>query len=159
MSSNTEPVEISTRIRPGEWDRESLAATLASYEQKLRDMGAPEDAIRTWVDTPDDGSASVRVAWLRDGTEQVFTASDFGRTNVPEAETSRGHGEAIPQGEVSRDSKGLGAIYGDADRSAIDEPPSTAPVQQATDGAGDGFRLVTEADGTSYVEDLGSVKQ
>ncbi|WP_204247105.1 hypothetical protein [Arthrobacter alpinus] len=125
MSSTNEPVEISTRMPEGEWNPENLAELLLSYQQKLRDMGAPDDEIQTLVETPEDGSAKVHVSWRRTGGQ---TFADLGRSTTEEAENSRGHGEAIPQGEATADSKGLGAVFGDADRSAIDEPPSSRPV-------------------------------
>ncbi|WP_243400230.1 hypothetical protein [Arthrobacter glacialis] len=116
-----EPVEISTRMRLGEWTRDSLAELVSYYQQKLREMGAADHEIETSVETPDDGGANVKVSWRHEG---VRTCADMCQSIMAEAENSRGHGEAIPAGEATEDSKGLGAVFGDADRSAIDEPPT-----------------------------------
>ncbi|MCU1520851.1 MAG: hypothetical protein JWN19_1236, partial [Arthrobacter sp.] len=35
-----EPVEISTRMRPGEWTEDSLSELVANYRQELLGMGA-----------------------------------------------------------------------------------------------------------------------
>lgn len=120
--STDQPVEISTRMRPGEWTPESLDQLVASYQQKIRDMGAPPEAIETSVETPADGSAHVNVSWRHEG-QQTFP--DLGQTSVEEENISRGHGESIPRGEATEDSKGLGAVFGDAERSAVDEPPAS----------------------------------
>lgn len=118
-SISNEPVEISTRMRQGEWTPESLEQLVASYQQKLVSMGAPAEEILTDVETLEDGSTKVHVSWPREGTQ---TFGDDGHGDVPEAANSRGQGEQIAQGETTKDSQGLGAILGDADRSAIDEP-------------------------------------
>lgn len=152
MNGNTnEPVEISTRMPEGEWSPAILTELIGSYETKLREMGAPEAEIETNVETPDDGSALVKVSWRRSG---IHTFAEMGRTTVAEAENSRGQGEAIPRGEATQDSKGLGALYGDAERSAIDEPPTQRAMEAQENLSDPGLVIFTDEDGKSYVEDV-----
>ena len=42
-----EPVEISTRIRPGEWTEESLAELVITYRARIAEMGAPPTEMAT----------------------------------------------------------------------------------------------------------------
>ncbi|MFJ4210247.1 hypothetical protein ACIPY2_17475 [Paenarthrobacter sp. NPDC089675] len=63
----TEPVEISTRMRPGEWTEESLAAHIEEYKQQIRGMGAAESEIVTEVERTEQGAAKVVVRWDRRG--------------------------------------------------------------------------------------------
>ncbi|WP_051420938.1 hypothetical protein [Paenarthrobacter nicotinovorans] len=60
-----EPVEISTRMRPGEWTEESLLEHVENYKQQIRDMGAPESQIVTDVERTEQGAARVVVSWDR----------------------------------------------------------------------------------------------
>ncbi|WP_232481424.1 hypothetical protein [Arthrobacter sp. YN] len=60
-----EPVQISTRMRPGEWTEESLQAHLEDYRQQIRDMGAKESQIVTNVERTEEGAARVVVSWDR----------------------------------------------------------------------------------------------
>jgi hypothetical protein len=60
-----EPVEISTRMRPGEWNEASLSELVTSYQDRIRDMGAPESEIVTEVERSDDGGVSVTVSWAK----------------------------------------------------------------------------------------------
>ncbi|MGO4145107.1 hypothetical protein AB4Y77_08490 [Paenarthrobacter sp. YAF11_1] len=60
-----EPVEISTRMRPGEWTEESLQEHLEDYRQQIRDMGAMESQIVTNVERTEEGAARVVVSWDR----------------------------------------------------------------------------------------------
>ncbi len=152
MNDNAEPVEISTRMRPGEWTKESLQLLVASYQQKVREMGASEEQIVTAVQTPDDGSAEVHVSWARSGVT-TFAGLEQGRSAVAEAENARGAGESIPQGEATRDSKGLGAVLGDAERSAIDEPASSRAAAVGADGPVPDLIVRTDELGKTYVED------
>ncbi|MCA4135021.1 hypothetical protein [Arthrobacter sp. M4] len=62
-----DPVEISTRMRPGEWTEESLQDLVSLYELKIMEMGAPKEAVLTEVVRGDDGSVSVRVSWAEPG--------------------------------------------------------------------------------------------
>lgn len=81
--SHAEPVEISVRMRPSEWTPESLVELTASYQRKLFEMGAPESEVLMVVDTPEDGSASVRVSWLHQG---AHTFAALNQVESPEAE-------------------------------------------------------------------------
>ena len=60
-----EPVEISTRIRPGEWTEQSLTELLESYRTKIMDMGAAASEVVEEVERSDDGSVKVSVAWVK----------------------------------------------------------------------------------------------
>jgi hypothetical protein len=60
-----EPVEISTRIRPGEWTEQSLTELLESYRTKILDMGAAASEVVEEVERSDDGSVKVSVAWIK----------------------------------------------------------------------------------------------
>lgn len=156
MNENAEPVEISIRMQAGDWTPESLHELVASYQQKLQVMGAPAEAIETVVKTPEDGSAFVHVSWLHEG---VQTFADMGQNTVTESVQARGHGEHIPPGETTSDSQGLGAILGDAERSAIDEPATATAAQNAAEGVDNDFIIRTGADGKTYVEDGGRAKE
>lgn len=158
MNESTEPVEISTRMRPGEWTRESLEELVGSYQQKLREMGAPEQDIKTAVETPEDGSVKVHVSWQHAGVHTVANM-DQGQSSVEEAESSRGHGENIPPGETTQDSQGLGAVFGDAERSAIDDPPTSRSTEAGVNGPQSAFRVLTDEEGKTYVEDVGPSKE
>ncbi|GAA5229776.1 hypothetical protein [Arthrobacter cryoconiti] len=153
---SNEPVEISTKMLPGEWTEESMNELVGSYQQKIRDMGAPEDQINTSVETLDDGSANVRVSWHRTG---VQTFANMGQSAVSEAANSRGHGEHIPAGETTKDSKGLGAILGDAERSAIDEPSTQRAVDAQEDTPAPNLVVYTDEEGKTYAEDVGPVEK
>lgn len=155
MSDKAEPVEISTRMRPGEWTPESLEELVRSYQRKLAEMGAPAHEIETGVETPDDGSASVHVSWRHTG---VRSFSDMGRDTTVEADVSRGYGESIPAGEPTQDSQGLGAVLGDAERSAIDEPATARSQAARSNPELDNLVVHTDAEGKTYVEDTGPAK-
>ncbi|WP_285251129.1 hypothetical protein [Pseudarthrobacter sp. fls2-241-R2A-168] len=60
-----EPVEISTRMRPGEWTEETLEALVASYQQRIVEMGASITDVVTDIDRSDDGSVRVAVSWVK----------------------------------------------------------------------------------------------
>ncbi|QOT23918.1 hypothetical protein HMI60_17220 [Paenarthrobacter sp. YJN-D] len=60
-----EPVEISTRMRPGEWTEESLQAHIEDYRRRIREMGAKESQIITNVARTEAGAARVVVSWDR----------------------------------------------------------------------------------------------
>jgi hypothetical protein len=157
MSENqAEPVEISTRMRPSEWSAESLLALVSSYQHKLREMGAPENEIVTDIQKPDDGSASVRVSWKRQG---VQTFSDPSPTTPPETKEARGDGESIPGDEATNGSQGLGAILGDAEWSAIDAPPTPRAREAAQNQTEPDVLIYTDADGKTYAEDAGTPKE
>jgi hypothetical protein len=58
-----EPVEISTRMRPGEWTEESLEALVGSYHTRIMEMGANMAEVSTAIERNDDGSVKVAVVW------------------------------------------------------------------------------------------------
>ncbi|MET1089200.1 MAG: hypothetical protein ABWY04_19115 [Arthrobacter sp.] len=58
-----EPVEISTRMRPGEWTEASLEELVNSYRQRILEMGATATDVVTDVDRSEDGSVRVAVSW------------------------------------------------------------------------------------------------
>ena len=60
-----EPVEISTRIRPGEWTEESLTQLLASYRTRIMEMGASASEVVEAVERTEDGAVKVSVAWVK----------------------------------------------------------------------------------------------
>ncbi|MBB6402866.1 hypothetical protein [Arthrobacter sp. AZCC_0090] len=159
-AENMEPVEISTRFRPGEWTEASLAALTASYREKIRAMGAAPEDIVTHIDRGTNGSVAVSVSW-DPGAGQAAANADA--TDLPTAGTSvtgspevaRGFGEDIPPGEITEDAKGLGAVLGDADRSAIDEPPGDPRTIASSDEdeAMETFTRRTDEEGKPYLED------
>jgi len=67
-----EPVEISTRMRPGEWTESSLEELVTTYRAKILAMGARVSDVVTDVERNDDGSVKVAVSWANptsgDGT-------------------------------------------------------------------------------------------
>lgn len=63
-----EPVEISTRMRPGEWTEDSLTETVASYREELRSMGASDSDIDIVTDRDPQGGVSVVATWLKAAT-------------------------------------------------------------------------------------------
>ncbi|HEU4667121.1 MAG TPA: hypothetical protein VFS79_05595 [Arthrobacter sp.] len=58
-----EPVEISTRIRPGEWTEASLEELVGTYRNRIMEMGANMAEVRTDIERNDDGSVKVAVVW------------------------------------------------------------------------------------------------
>ncbi|WP_427018245.1 hypothetical protein ACQCSX_06630 [Pseudarthrobacter sp. P1] len=141
-----DPIEISTRMRPTEWTEESLGTLVGSYQDRLREMGAGDDEIATHIERPGDGSVSVRVSWHRGINETHSSTND----DVPaELAVARGDGEMLGGGEVTEDSQGLGAVLGDADRSAIDEPPRAGAVGEMEEG----LVTFTDEDGSTHLED------
>lgn len=64
-----EPVEISTRLRPGEWTEETLNMLVAGFRDELLRMGAPSAAITVATERDDRGGVSVVVAWNRQPRE------------------------------------------------------------------------------------------
>lgn len=129
---------------------ESLLDLTASYQRKLLEMGAAEGDIATEVSQPEDGSALVRVRWMRRG---VHTFSNLNQDEVPEADIVRGHGEHIPPGAVTEDSQGLDAVFGDAERSAIDAPPTERAVEAEKTQHTPNVVIYTSPEGETYVEE------
>jgi hypothetical protein len=60
-----EPVEISTRMRPGEWTESTLAELVASYRARILDMGASPSEVVEEIEKNDDGSVKVNVSWVK----------------------------------------------------------------------------------------------
>ncbi|WP_457946467.1 hypothetical protein ACTAQI_13260 [Pseudarthrobacter sp. alpha12b] len=60
-----EPVEISTRMRPGEWTEESLAELVSGYRTRVEEMGAAPTEVATDIERNDDGSVKVVVSWTK----------------------------------------------------------------------------------------------
>ncbi|MFJ5700509.1 hypothetical protein [Arthrobacter sp. NPDC093139] len=58
-----EPVEISTRMRPGEWTESSLEELVTTYRARILAMGAKVPEVVTQVTRNDDGSVAVTVTW------------------------------------------------------------------------------------------------
>lgn len=71
-----EPVEISTRMRPGEWSETSLEQLVDSYRARIMAMGASLTDIHTNVERNDDGSVKVVVSWLKPGDPGVGPVTD-----------------------------------------------------------------------------------
>ncbi len=75
-----EPVEISTRMRPGEWTESSLEELVTTYRAKILAMGASISEVVTDVERNDDGSVKVAVSWANpasaEGTAADGTAAD-----------------------------------------------------------------------------------
>ena len=63
-----EPVEISTRMRPGEWTESSLEELVTTYRAKILAMGASVSEVVTEVERNDDGSVEVAVSWAKPAT-------------------------------------------------------------------------------------------
>ena len=89
-----EPVEISTRMRPGEWTESSLEELVTTYRARLLAMGAAVSEVVTEVLRNDDGSVAVTVSWNR---------GDF----ADEAEGGGFTGEA-PSEQLTRNGKATG---------------------------------------------------
>jgi hypothetical protein len=71
-----EPVEISTRMRPGEWTEESLETLVASYREELSRMGAAASEIDVVIDRDDGGGVSVVLTEVVDDTGLVAMDPD-----------------------------------------------------------------------------------
>ena len=87
-----EPVEISTRMRPGEWTEESLPAVVAAYRDQLLGMGAADSEIDVVIDRDDGGGVSVVASWLKpaEAQERTEVVDDTGLVAMnPEAEPLR----------------------------------------------------------------------
>ncbi|WJH23961.1 hypothetical protein [Pseudarthrobacter defluvii] len=60
-----EPVEISTRMRPGEWTEDSLVELVDTYRKRVEEMGAPAAEVATDIERNVDGSVRVVVSWTK----------------------------------------------------------------------------------------------
>lgn len=70
-----EPVEISTRMRPGEWTEASLEELVTTYRAKILAMGAAVREVVTDVERNDDGSVKVVVSWAKPAVADETTAA------------------------------------------------------------------------------------
>jgi hypothetical protein len=160
---NVEPVEISTRFRPGEWTEASLADLTAFYREKIMAMGAAPEEVVTHIDRGTNGSVAVSISWDPGAGHAVApgqtTESPTIGAPLPESpEVARGFGEGIPPGEITEDAKGLGAILGDADRSAIDEPPRNPSTPRGVAEDVEPLTRRTDEEGKPYLEDTGDTE-
>ncbi len=109
-----QPVEISNRLNEGEWTQESVDQLLEKYRRDFADMGAqPEEVTAEAVPTAD-GGVDVKAVWNRQGARSF---EDFGSPASSNHANAGALGEAIPEGATTEGSRGLGAVYGEADRS------------------------------------------
>ena len=66
-----EPVEISTRMRPGEWSEESLNSLVLSYRDKLLGMGASASEIEIETERDEGGGVKVVATWIKPKTAEM----------------------------------------------------------------------------------------
>ena len=86
-----EPVEISTRMRPGEWTESSLEELVTTYRAKILAMGASVSEVVTDVERNDDGSVEVAVSWAKPATvDEGVTDDAAGRISTPERNSAAG---------------------------------------------------------------------
>ncbi|MBT2519523.1 hypothetical protein [Arthrobacter sp. ISL-28] len=87
-----EPVEISTRMRPGEWTESSLEELVTTYRARILAMGAAVSEVVTEVVRNDDGSVAVSVAWNKGAyaDEAEAGAPASGETTPGQAKTGSG---------------------------------------------------------------------
>ena len=71
-----EPVEISTRMRPGEWTESSLEELVTTYRAKILAMGAGVAEVMTDVERNDDGSVKVVVSWAKPAVADDIAAAE-----------------------------------------------------------------------------------
>ena len=76
-----EPVEISTRMRPGEWTESSLEELVTTYRAKILAMGASVSEVVTDVERNDDGSVEVAVSWAKPATADEGVADGTAERN------------------------------------------------------------------------------
>lgn len=133
----SEPVEISTVLSPGDWTEETLPQMVQSYRDRLIEMGAGADNLATSIDRGDNGSIKVSVSWDR-------------RSIVPEAIENAG----LPGPEGSH---GLDRIpLGHVGTPLVNEPSGHGSTHQPTRGLADEEVIMyTDEDGTTWVEGPG----
>jgi hypothetical protein len=111
-----EPVEISTRMRPGEWTEDTLEALIASYREKLERMGAAASEIDVVADRDDRGGVSVVATWLKPAAAEELREEADGagllamkpddeplQANPPDAPLSRSVPDELLADEPARD--------------------------------------------------------
>lgn len=133
----SEPVEISTVLGPGEWTEETLPQRIQFYRDRLIDMGAGADILVTSLDRGGNGSIKVSVSWDR-------------RSIVPEIIDDAG----LPGPEGSH---GLDGIpLGHVGSPLVNEPSGDGSTQQSTRGLADEkIIMYTDEVGTTWVEGRG----
>lgn len=72
-----EPVEISIRVRPGEWTEDTLPSLVASFRDQLLRMGAPPEEVTVATDRDDRGGVSIVATWNRPAGENTEAARDL----------------------------------------------------------------------------------
>ncbi|MDR6415116.1 hypothetical protein [Pseudarthrobacter sulfonivorans] len=77
-----EPVEISTRMRPGEWTDATLAELVASYRARIVEMGASASEVVEEIEKNDDGSVKVNVSWIKPDLAEEAGFTREGTTNA-----------------------------------------------------------------------------
>ncbi|MCY0903692.1 MarR family transcriptional regulator [Arthrobacter sp. H14-L1] len=128
MPTHDEIIGLPTQhgTEPG-WDKEAVIMT----DRKMNDGG------------------------MNDGDHDREDQDEEGRNGgAKEARVSRGGDEVLATGEVTKDAKGLGAVFGDADRTYADDPVKTpgAADTQAIKDLEENF-TVYEHEGQRYVEE------
>lgn len=127
----SEPVEISTVLGPGEWTEETLPQVVESYRDRLIDMGAGPDTLLTSIDRADNGSITVNVSWDRRGMlpDVVEDAGLAGPEGL----------DAIPRGHTGSP--------------LVNQPSGPGSTQQSTTGLADEkIVMYTDDDGTTRLE-------
>jgi hypothetical protein len=76
-----EPVEISTRMRPGEWTEASLEELLTTYRAKILAMGATAYEVVSEVERNDDGSVKIAVSWAKPALADESVAESVGESD------------------------------------------------------------------------------
>lgn len=110
-----QPVEISNRLNPGEWTPQSLDELLDKYRRDFADMGAQPHEVTTEAVPTEGGGMDVKAVWNRTGEHRF---EDFGAPQSSNHVSEGELGEAEPDGLTTEGSKGIGALYGEADRSS-----------------------------------------
>lgn len=130
----SEPVEISTVLSPGDWTEETLPQVVQSYRDRLIEMGAAQDRLLTSIDRADNGSIKVSVNWDR-------------RSIVPEIIEDAGR-----PGRAG--SQGLDAIpLGHGGNALVNEPASPGATQVSNTGLDDEKVIMyTDDEGTTWLE-------
>ncbi|WP_211320917.1 hypothetical protein [Arthrobacter livingstonensis] len=130
----SEPVEISTVIGPGDWTEETLPQIVQSYRDRLIEMGAGQDSIITSIDRADNGSIKVSVNWDRRRIVPEVV-EDAGRVGPEDSQRLRG----VPLGRVGSP--------------LVNEPSGSGSTQLSVPGpAGEKVIMYTDDDGTTWLE-------
>ncbi len=126
------------------------AATMPAHGERIG-LSAQQGTNPGW----DKGAVTVTDKKADDGAVNDGGYDRADRTvDAQGARVSRGGDEALAPGEVTQDAKGLGAVFGDADRANTDDPvkPPGAADAQAIKDVQENF-TVYEHDGERYLEE------